>query len=158
MFMLQGAIFGYYSTQRRLEVNHAGRELLKLIGCVVVFYLFCAFKNSGLWNWVQVLSLIPLLGVAYYVYRLCNTSIAKKIYNHSVIGWVMKAVGGLCLEVYLVQGSLFTDKLNNIFPLNIFLIFVEILVAAYILRCLARVWAQTFKDADYEWKSVFKIV
>lgn len=70
----------------------------------------------------------------------------------------MRAIGGLCLEVYLVQYSLFTDKLNSIFPFNILVIFAEILAVAYVLRCLGRIWSQTFKEEDYDWKEVLKVV
>lgn len=70
----------------------------------------------------------------------------------------MAAIGGLCLEVYLVQCSLFTDKFNFMFPLNIPVIFLGILGMAYMLRCIGRIWSQTFKDANYNWKEVFKVV
>ena len=70
----------------------------------------------------------------------------------------MRAIGGLCLEVYLVQNSLFTDKLNSIFPFNILVVLAEILAVAYALRCLGRIWSQTFKEADYDWKEVFRLV
>ena len=73
-------------------------------------------------------------------------------------GFVIRAIGGLCLEVYLVQYSLFTDKLNFLFPLNLLIVFVEILAVAYMLRCFARIWSQTFKDGDYDRKEVFRVL
>ena len=73
-------------------------------------------------------------------------------------GLAMRVIGGLCLEIYIVQYSLFTDKLNFLFPLNLLIVFLEILIVAYVLRCLARIWLQTFKDADYDWKEVFWVV
>lgn len=48
--------------------------------------------------------------------------------------------------------------MNNLFPLNILIMFLIIFVAAYVLRCCARISAQTFKEADYDWKAVFRIV
>ena len=71
------------------------------------------------------------------------------------MGWLIRFIGGLCLEIYLVQSSLFTDKMNAIFPFEIPIMFLIILIAAYLLRCLSRIWSQTCKDRDYEWKSVF---
>lgn len=70
----------------------------------------------------------------------------------------MKLISGLCLEIYLVQGTLFTDKMNGIFPLNILIMFVIVIIGAYLLRCGARIFAQTFKEGDYKWKEVFKFV
>ena len=158
IFMLQGAMLGVLARQRVVEVSNGWLEFLKVIICITMFYSLCFFKSSTDYNFVQVLSLLPLLGVTYYVYRLCNAESIKALYAHPKAGWCIKAIGGLCLEVYLVQYYLFTDRLNNIFPLNIPILFLEILIAAYILRCISRIWSQTFKESDYNWKEVFKIV
>ena len=158
IFMLQGAMMGLYSKRNAIEVENGWMELGKTLVCVLLFYMFCSFKNSETWNIVQVLSLIPLYGVVHYVYRLCNANGIKIFYKEKKLGWCMNAIGGLCLEVYLVQSSLFTDKLNSIFPLNIPIIFIEIVLFAYMVRCLARIWAQTFKDNDYDWKEVIRVV
>lgn len=156
-FMLQGAILGVMSKQRAIHITNGWFELLKAAGCVVAFYALCAFKNSADFNFLQTLSLLPLLGVTYYVYRMCNAEGIKAMYPKKS-GLVIRAIGGLCLEVYLVQYSLFTDKLNFLFPLNLLIVFVEILAVAYILRCFARIWSQTFKDGDYDWKEVLRVV
>lgn len=156
-FMLQGAILGVMSKQRAIHIANGWFELLKVAGCVVAFYALCAFKNSANYNFCQTLSLLPLLGVTYYVYRICNAEGIKAMYPKKS-GFVIRAIGGLCLEVYLVQYSIFTDKLNFLFPLNLLIVFVEILAVAYMLRCFARIWAQTFKDGDYDWKEVFRVV
>lgn len=158
LFMLQGAILGVRSQQRQVEIRNGWIELAKLMGCVVLFYVFSYFKKSDEYNWLQVCSLLPLLGTTYYVYRLCNVAAVKRLYYHRIAGWTVKAIGGLCLEVYLVNMHIINDKLNGIFPLNLLVVFLAILVAAYILRCLGRIWSQTFKETDYEWKKVFAII
>jgi Na+-transporting methylmalonyl-CoA/oxaloacetate decarboxylase gamma subunit len=66
----------------------------------------------------------------------------------------IRFVGGLCLEIYMVQHFLFTDKMNSLFPLNIALMFVIIFIVAYLTRCLARLISQTFKDDPYEWRKI----
>ena len=63
----------------------------------------------------------------------------------------------MCLEIYLVQSVLFTDKMNKIFPANIIIMFIIIIIMAYILRCTSRVFAQTLRDGDYNWKEVVKV-
>lgn len=156
-FMLLGSIMGLKTKQRDIEVGSWYKEGLKVVLFVILFYTLCAFKNTDRLNFLQVLSLFPLLGVFYYIYRFCNVEVIKSIYDKKV-GLVLRTIGGLCLEIYLIQGFLFTDKLNWLFPLNIFIVFIGIVVAAYILRCLSRVWAQTFRNEDYNWKEVFKIV
>lgn len=36
--------------------------------------------------------------------------------------------------------------------------FAIIVCAAYLLRCGARIFAQTFKDMDYNWQEVIKTI
>ena len=159
-FMLQGAIMGVLSHKRAVNVKSGWVEFGKALICTAMFYVLCFIKSSAQWHALQVLSLLPLMGISYYVYRMCNAEGMKRVYKEtgSGIGLVMKAVSGLCLEVYLVQYHLFTDKLNHLFPLNLLIVFLGILLVAYLLRCLARIWAQTFKDGDYDWKAVVRVV
>ena len=106
----------------------------------------------------QIVSLIPLLFTTFYFYKICNSKLLKGWYDNKIFGYIIKLIGGLCLEIYLVQYSLFTDKMNSIFPINLILMFVIIVIAAYILRCGARIFTQTFKDGEYDWKAVFKVI
>lgn len=46
--------------------------------------------------------------------------------------------------------------MNHLFPLNLLIMLVIIIAAAYVLRCMARIFAQTFKAEDYNWREVFK--
>ena len=155
MFMLMGAMMGI--SQREYKY-HFVWDGLKLIGCVVAFYALYAFKDIAVYNKFQMLIWIPLLGTVFYFFKLCNSDFMKKAYHHCTVGWIIKLVGGLCLEIYLVQTALFTDKMNAVFPLNLIVMFAIIVFAAYILRCSARLFAQTFKDMDYDWRAVFKAV
>lgn len=79
------------------------------------------------------------------------------LYKNKWLGCVITLIGSLCLEIYLIQGSLFTDKMNFLFPLNILIMFVIIVGAAYILRCFSRWFSQTFdKQSDYNYKEIIK--
>lgn len=64
----------------------------------------------------------------------------------------------LVFMIVMIACSLFTDKMNAIFPFNLIVMFAIIVFAAYILRCGARLFAQTFLNMDYDWKAVFKAV
>lgn len=68
---------------------------------------------------------------------------------------VIMLIGGLCIESYLIQFYLLTDKLNRLFPLNLLVITIYILFLMHVCRCVARVFSQTFKEEDYQWKNVF---
>lgn len=156
LFMLLGAIVGRMSKQNwKFSFQ---KDLGKLFICLVAFYviLIGASRNSIICQW-QIISLLPLLGITFYFYRLCNSTLLKRYYHNRYLGWCIKFVGGLCLEIYIVQGVLFTDAMNSIFPFNIPVMFLIIFIAAYLLRCGARIFSQTFKEGTYDWKAVFKM-
>jgi len=155
MFMLAGSMMGISYTQQKEA--HTALNVLKLIGCLIGFYaLFIIGKSTSRIPALQIWSLIPLLGVVYYMYKVCNSDILKRLYNTKVGCWIIRLIGGLCLEIYLVQSSLFTDKMNCLFPLNIPIMFLIILFVAYLVRCLSRIFSQTFKDGEYDWKEVIR--
>lgn len=156
LFMLLGAMMGINQKQWHFNLKI---DLIKLIGSILVYYaILFAGKKYVLFSELQIISLIPLLFITYYFYKVCSYDSLKRWYTKKYLGGIIKFVGGLCLEIYLVQYTLFTDKMNNIFPLNIPIMFLIILLVAYILRCGARIFSQTFKDGEYDWKAVFKLI
>lgn len=153
--MLLGAIIGL----RRKELKYdAWWDFAKLMLCVAVFYSiqFVAKVYRPVAPW-QVVTLLPLMGITVYFYKWCNARWMKRIYESKWGNWVIMVIGGLCLESYLIQHSLFTDKLNSIWPLNLIIIIIVILFCSYFVRCLARWFAQTFRTEDYEWKKIFAL-
>ena len=68
-------------------------------------------------------------------------------------------VAGLCLESYLIQLPLITDRFNGclIFPLNLIFMTFVIILAAYLCRCGSRLFSQTFAPSSYDWKAIFKL-
>lgn len=156
LFMLFGSMLGI----SKKVYNYCFKwDMLKLIASFIGFYgiQIAGLKISIVHN-LQMISLIPLLFIVFYFYKVCNSDMLKRCYEHRIGGWLIKFVGGLCLEIYLIQSSLFTDKMNFIFPINIPIMFVIIVFSAYLLRCGSRIFAQTFKDQEYDWKAVIKAV
>lgn len=155
LFMLLGAIMGSHPIQRNFSLKW---DSLKLTGCILLFYgILISGRRWDLIHDIQVISLLPLLGITYYFYKVCKSDALKRLYGTRFWGSIMKTISGLCLEVYLVQGVLFTDRFNGLFPLNLLIVFVVILIVAYVLRCLARWFSQTFREADYEWREIFRV-
>lgn len=155
IFMLLGAIIGLSQD----KIKHSfSNSLFKLVGCIILYYglLYISGINT-LYKDLQIFTLIPLLGICFYFYKFTNTQLLKNIYSSKLFGPLIKIIGGLCLEIYLVQFSLFTDKMNHIFPLNLIIMFLIIILAAYILRCLARVFSQIFRESDLDWKAVVRL-
>lgn len=133
-------------------------DVLMLILCVAVFYsIQFAAKKSVVIAPLQIITVPFLGGIVFYFYKVCNAQCFHKIYQSKVGGWTIMCVSGLCLESYLIQNSLFTDKLNWMFPFNLPIIYISILLVAYCVRCLARIFSQTFRTEDYEWRKIFSI-
>lgn len=155
MFMLFGAILGSHPIMQKIVFKY---DLIKLISCIVMFYgILIAGRRWYFMHDMQVVSLLPLLGVTYYFYKICKSDVLGKLYYTPITGAIIKIISGLCLEVYLVQGVLFTDRFNGLFPFNLLIMFVLILLVAYLLRCMARWFSQTFREADYEWREIFRL-
>lgn len=153
--MLLGAVIGM--KRKELKYN-AWWDSMKLMICVIIFYSiqFAAKMYRPVAPW-QVVTLLPLMGITVYFYKLCNSEWMKRIYQSKWGNAVIMVVGGLCLESYLIQQSLFTDKMNHIWPLNLVIIVLAILICSYVVRCMARWFAQTFRTEDYEWKKIFSL-
>lgn len=156
IFMLLGAKVGMMDSAR--QAQHQWRNLLLAFAGVVTFYAVIGLcSRIERMESLYVLSIFPLIMITYFTYLWGEGRTAKSIYNNKVGYFIIRFVGGLCLEVYLVQNSLFTDRFNFLFPLNLLIMFAIIVVAAYLLRCFSRLISQTFKDAPYDWKKMVSI-
>lgn len=152
IFMIQGA---YIKKECTIVLSFL-QILLFLFLSIASFYFIIYLSGKGGMCRLQVLSLIPLSFICCFFYRLCNLEMLLKIYK-SKCGILLRIISNLCLEIYLIQSFLFTDKLNFLFPLNILIVFTTIVIAAYFLRCMSRCFVQTFDSKDYEWKAIFKV-
>jgi len=155
LFLLLGAIIG---KSQKTITYHFSLDLLKLMSCILIYYaiLIGSKKITGMED-VQIMSLIPLLGITFYFYKIAKSAPLKKLFYNKWGGIFIKVIGGLCLEIYLVQFVLFTGAWNHYFPLNLVGMFLVILACAYILRCTSRLFSQTFKEQSFNWPAVFSI-
>lgn len=155
LFMLLGAYVGNgkisYSTNLK-------NDIVMLMFCLFSFYgLMILASRFVIFSYLQILSLIPLAGIIVYTYKLCSLSGIDQ-FMRTNIGFCMRFVSGLCLEAYIVQGILFTDKMNFLFPLNLLLMFFIVIAVAYVTRSLGRVILQLFQKEDFDWKAVVRLV
>lgn len=72
-------------------------------------------------------------------------------------GAVIYFISCLTLEIYMVQYAIFTDKLNSIFPVNILLTYIVIIIAAYMLKCMSRLFSQIFSENAFDWKKIYRL-
>ena len=152
-------LLGAYVGMRRKELNYQPwLDLVKMILCLAIFYgiQFGTKMYRPIAPW-QIVTLLPLMGIVYYFYKCCHVKWLEKMYHSKYGNGLIMFVGGLCLESYLIQNILFTDKMNDIWPLNLLVIVVVILACSYIVRCGARLFQQTFRTEGYEWKKIFSL-
>ena len=157
--MLMGAWLGLKTKKGELQVKTTLKDPVLMVACLLVFYgmQFAAKKVPVVAPW-QIVTVPFLAGIVYYFWRCCNAEWLLKMYETKAGNWLIMAIGGLCLESYLIQFSVLSDKLNSLFPLNIPLMMLIVLMVSYVCRCLARAILQTFRTEDYEWKKVFAII
>ena len=154
--MLLGAIIGKAVMKSRPGMSQP-RNILMLAVAIAVFYgIQIVARQDVAIDKIQYLTLVPLGFICVYMYRMCECGLLVRLYQTRYVGWCMRLVSGLCLEVYLVQNPLISDSLNRLFPFNIPLTFIAIVAMAYVLRCLARFFLQTFSDGDYDWRAIVR--
>lgn len=154
-FMLLGAWMG----MKRNEIKFKSlRDFMFMVICLVLFYsIQLAAKKYPVVAPFQIVTLLPLMGLVCYFYKWCHTEFFRKLYNKRFSHAVIMTISGLCLESYLIQFSVFTTKMNDIFPFNIPIMIIVVLLVAFFCKCLSRLFSQTFRDGDYNWKEIVKL-
>ncbi len=156
-FLFFVMLLGAYLGKSCQELKTQKTDFLFFALSVICFYLFHYAKKY--YMDIQVLSIPSLMGICYYGYRICShTRIVNCYNNHKAVKWVVRFIGGLCLEIYLINLTLISDKMNSLFPLNVLIILTEIIVIAYVVRCLSKFLIQTFSKEDYRWKEIFQLI
>lgn len=159
LYMLFGAICGKKSIEEtsleKVKQNSFINLVLFVINIIVFYGIYIITKNKALESY-QLFSLIPLFGICYFSWSICKSSIVTKMINTHIIGSSILFIGSLCLEIYLAQGLVFTTKLNHIFPLNIPIIMMGVIIMAYLVRCFSRLLLQSLRTEDYDWEAIFK--
>ena len=126
--------------------------------CVAVLYgIQFAAKKTLIVAPYQIVTLLPLMGIVFYFYKWCHAEFWRKLYTNKSGHTVIMTISGLCLESYLIQYSVFTTKINSIFPFNLPIMVIVVLAVAFICKVLSRFFSQTFGDKDYEWKEIIKL-
>lgn len=154
-FMLLGSWMGI--THNKLKFR-AVSDFAKMAICLVLFYgVQLAAKR---WMFVapyQIITILPLIGIVFYLYKWCHSSFWQKLYSKKVYHTVLMTISSLCLESYLIQHSVFTTKLNGIFPLNIPIMILLVLLVSFLCKCVSRLFIQTFSESEYDWKTIVKL-
>lgn len=147
LIVLQGAMLG-----KQGHITFRVWHLPALLVCIAAWYGVCFFFNGV--NW-QILSVIPMFGITYFLYSVSNNSLVKKTLQTKMLKKPVLLVGSLCLESYLIQKYLITDSLNNLFPLNIPIIMLLVLLFAFFVRMVSEFIRQVFSADAFDYKKMF---
>ena len=155
IFMLLGGIIGRFHQEIR---KASWKDFFMLLSYILAWYAvpLLSVKYKFLIE-IQYITLFPLAGCCFYFYKICTYDFWRKLYNGKITGQVLFVVGSVCLEAYLLQENFFTDKLNWLFPLNIPIIMLYVLIVSVIVKILSNVFMQTFQESDYDWKKCLPI-
>ncbi len=176
MFMLFGAMIGKRSLlqKQNIEINKNNRleRLINIFMFLISIVLFYGIQILGkkviIVSYFQIVTLVPLFGIVYYLYKIANSETLQKVYSNNFMNKVILVIGGLCLEIYLVQMPMLIggvlpfgasrDSLQTIFPLNILVLLAIIIPMAYLTRSVGRFILQTFDSRDgYDWINILKL-
>jgi len=152
LFMLLGAIMG--KQRENIKQFNIWLSIILTVTCMALWYgIVYLFEKSIL----QIISIIPMIGVAFFTYCIGKSKPIDRLMHTNVLGNIIISIGALCLESYLIQKMIITDSWNGLFPLNIPIIMILVLIAAYVAKVLSNLIGQIFDSQPLNWKSVVRI-
>lgn len=164
LLMLFGAVCGRLRVQpdmmKKIHLPQTPHTLVTLAGLIlsiVAFYVIYIYtQKSPDREPYQLLSVLPLISTCWFLWRFANSSFSVKMMNTKCVGYPLRFIGGLCLEILIGQAFVFTTNPNHIFPWNILLIMTGAILFAYLVRTLSRLLLQTFQTEDYNWQAMIE--
>ena len=154
MFMLLGAFVG---KERKKTYSIMTSFILTFVSILAYYAILIVCKIGILPNCIQLLSLLFLLSVIYNLYALFSTKMAS-LFASRYARLLVMFIGGLCLEIYLVQNVIIRLSESISFPLNAFVASVAIVFLAWVLKVLSRFFMQTFDKDNYDWRKIFSLM
>lgn len=153
LFMLLGAVV---AVREEKEISPLKSGIYSMSGLILYYICMGVYKIDSFYCNFQIVSLLPLLFAIYWIYRFCNTHFICRLIDGKY-GALIYFISSLTLEIYMVQYAIFTDKMNELFPLNIIIIYILIFIAAYVLKCLSHIFSQIFSNEKFCFKSVYQV-
>ena len=133
-----------------------------LMICLLEVVIYQVLHHSVIHNWGHPVGFVGctliLYLLCYHLYLLSQSKIMVAILNRPILRMMVVGIAGLSLEIYMSHFILITSRLNWLFPLNLPLVFLAMLIMAYCVRTLGRFILQTMSEAEnYSWRSIFKL-
>ncbi len=149
---------------RNKNTMNNGKLIVNISIAIIMYGMF-----YGIWlcfsllkNFSATLLSIPFLflGTIILFYAFSSNTINKILFNCKKLNFLINFLSAITLEVYLIQ-RVFTDKFEDIiyflFPINIPIIFIFVLMQAYILHVLSKIISSSFAGTSISFKDSLKI-
>lgn len=148
-----------YIQRDKLNCNRLWKDCLVMFLSFVLYFVILKIGKgqNGIRYYTQILALLPLHTFVYYCYKTCSYSWCQSIFQIRILGRIITVIAVLTLEIYVVQFSVITDYFNYLFPLNIFIVFILITFAAYLLKILTSLFLAVLSKEHLEWKDIVKV-
>lgn len=147
VFMAHGAFVGMHREKYAYKPIYLVLFVVSLAGWYGINALF--HKSA-----FQLLSIPCLLLLTHSLYICCKAPLLRRLINRKAPYMMIAFCGSLCLESYLIQSYIITDRFNALFPLNIPLVMCLCIVAGWLLSVFSRWIQQTFAPAPYDWNRI----
>ena len=142
----------------KCEIRRSLYGVFSTIVCLAGYAVAHHFAmRDTAFSWLLVVSNMFLCGFCGSFYLMARSPFVSMVIGERNLGAIVGFIAGLSLDIYVSHRSLLTAQLNGIFPLNILVVYVEIVVLAYVVRTLGRFICQTFSsELEYDWQKLFK--
>ena len=158
IFMLVGASVSIREHDGKpISCQSFGKELLFVISYLISYYSLLYAARILDAQWLQLVGLVPLIGLVIHLYVMLKSEKVQNVYHFKGCNLLIFSLGQLCLEVYIVQPYLFSNRWNDYFPFNVFGAWIAVFALAYLLKVGGNFVAQTFKAEDYDWRKMIRL-
>lgn len=156
LFMLLGAQMG----TKQLKYNFVKDSIGLILSLILFYFIQYLGTVSVIFNYLQLLTIIPLLSCVYYFYKVFSNLRVLNSLKKSVLSRFIKITSALTLEIYIVQMVLILKipiNYNFLFPLNVFFVFGLIYLSAFLLKITTNLFSQTFNEKNYSWIDIVRL-
>lgn len=141
IFYLQVMLFGGHLASRRTLIGEGSiRHFACLVGLLAAYFI-CGFLLSrgyiGRYQFLMHVITFPMIYLALILSH--SRFIAERIMSNKMLASCIFFVSGITLEIYLLQYMVYTNIVvtSLLFPLNVVLFWIAVIVLAFILARFA---------------------
>lgn len=156
IFLLGGILYlkKDHIIQRPITFDLAMLLIMYFIYTISVSY---GKGHEGTRYYVQLLGYLPLHAFCYHAYQISCRPWTNLLFNIKGAKWIFIILSSLTLEIYIVQWQLITPFFNNLFPLNLIIVFTIIVGSAYLLKIAVNIFLQLWTTEPFCLRDCYRL-